>query len=157
MTKANNFRLLIFKQQIEDKKLKSLYDLSDGELMNILDSAVLPNSLDSKAVRYSFLFHLLFCENEEKKERLLKQIERLRNLETQLTKTEKMIIKFGVIHRFTTYNYRVEFYRYLNNPISTKVFGSGRKFMSSVKFKQIFSFAHNLVRRGRNNERFPKH
>ena len=156
MTTTDSLRLEIIKRQIKDRNLFYLEELSDTELLNLLDSTVIANSPDSKSVRYGFLFHLLFCTNKEKKERLFNQINRLKMLEENLTKTEKVIIKFGILHGFTSRNYRVELYRYIKTPISFNIIGSGRKIISSIHFRQIFYFAYNLVTRGKKNDRFPK-
>lgn len=157
MTTTDSLRLEIFKKQIKEEQLLYLNDLSDDELLKLLDSTVIANSPDSKSVRYMFLFHLLFCTSAEKKERIISQVDRLRRLEESLTKTEKTLIKFGLIHGFSSNNYRVELYRFIKKPISFNIIGSGRKIISSVHFRRIFYFAYNLVMRGKKNDRFPKH
>lgn len=157
MTKANKLRLHIMKQQIKENKLDYLNNLDDKDILKLLDLAVLPNSMDSKSVRYGLIFNLLFTQNKNKKEILFNQLNRIKTLDTNLSRTERKILKFGIIHGFSSSNYRIELFRYINNPFMDREATNGRKFISSYKFKEIFKFAYNLIKRGKNNEQLPKY
>ena len=102
------------------------------------------------------LFNLIFLDNQDKKDRILTQIKRVIALEKNLSKIEKMVIKFGIIHGFQSNNYRKEMFRFIKIPLALKSNNNGSKFISSYKFKEIFYFAYNLVKRGRTNDRPPK-
>jgi hypothetical protein len=153
MTNAAKLRLELFKKQIEEENIKELQGLSNETLLKILDLAIIPNSIDSKAVRYGFLFHLIFLEREFEKKHFISQINLLTKLAYNLTKTEKVIIKFGILRGFESKNWRRELHRFIKIPL---VEHSGRKIISSQKFREIFYFAYNLVKRGKKNEQFPR-
>ena len=73
MTLTNRLRIQIFRDRLEnDPSLIKLKDnkLSDDEILNLLDAAVLPNSMDYNNLKYSLFFHLIFQQNQEKKERV---------------------------------------------------------------------------------------
>jgi hypothetical protein len=157
MTKyPDKLRLKIFKNQIEENKLDYLKDLTDTELLNLLDKTVLPNSVNINSLKQTIMFHLIFTEKQERKENIVKSINKIINFTFNLTKTEKVIIKYGVIKGFKTTLWRKEFFLYLKTPLALKSEVSGRKIMSSYKFKEIFFFAYNLVNRAKNNKRLPK-
>jgi len=152
----DKLRLTIFKNQIEEKKLEYLKGLSDEELEAILNASVLPNAVNLNALKQSIMFHFIFMEKKERKEKLIKEINRIINFTMNLTKSEKVIIKFGVVKGYKTTLWKREFFNFLRTPLALKSEASGRKIMSSYKFKEIFFFAYNLVKRGKNNERLPK-
>jgi hypothetical protein len=152
----DKLRLKIFKNQIEEFNLDYLKTCSDEELLALLDKTVLPNSVSINALKQTIMFHLIFTEKQERKEKIVKSINKIVNFTYNLTKTEKVIIKYGVIKGFKTRLWRKEFFLYLKTPLALKSEFSGRKIMSSYKFKEIFFFAYNLVKRAKNNERLPK-
>jgi hypothetical protein len=152
----DKLRLTIFKNQIEEKKLEYLKGLSDEELEAILNASVLPNAVNLNALKQSIMFHFIFMEKKERKEKLIKEINRIINFTMNLTKSEKVIINFGVVKGYKTTLWKREFFNFLRTPLALKSEASGRKIMSSYKFKEIFFFAYNLVKRGKNNERLPK-
>jgi hypothetical protein len=156
MTHTDNLRLLIFKKQIEDKGLTYLSILSDKELLELMDSTVVANAVDLNAIKTTNMFGFIFIEKKERKERLKKDIEKIINLTNNLTKTEKVLIKFGLIIGFKSKNWKKEMFRYINTPLSLSKEATGRKIISSSKFKEIFYFIYNLVKRGKENERLPK-
>lgn len=156
MIYTDKIRLLLIKNQIEENNLTYLKDLSDDELIRLLDLMVIPNSVDINAIKQTNLFHFVFMEKQERKEKLIYDINKLINFAFNLTKTEKMIIKFGLVKGFKTSNAKSEFYRYLKEPLSLKSISDGRKFMAFRNFKEIFYFIYNLVTRGKSNDRLPK-
>lgn len=154
---TDKLRISIYRKQLEEnKELSHLNDLTDEELLNLLNSTVLANAVDPNNIRYGLLFNLIFLDNQDKKDRILNQIKRVIALEKNLSKIEKMVIKFGIIHGFQSNNYRKEMFRFIKIPLALKSNNTGRKFISSYKFKEIFYFAYNLIKRGRTNDRPPK-
>jgi len=152
----DRLRLLLFKNQIQEHDLETLKNVPDSELIKILDSTVLPNSQSITALKQTVLFHFLFMEKKEKKEKLIQDINKIINFTMNLTKTEKIVIKYGVVKGFKTKFWRKEFFIFLKTPLALKTDSEGRKIMSSYTFKEIFFFAYNLVKRGKNNERLPR-
>lgn len=156
-TFTDDIRLILFKKQIaENPRLDYLSNLSDEELFFLLNSTVVPNSVDIKALQYTLLFNLIFQENQYKRGRVLNQIKKIIALTDVLTKTEKTVIKFGLIQGFTSYNYRKEMFRYIKTPLGLRNSSGGRKIITSYKFKEIFYFAYKLIKRGKLNDRLPK-
>lgn len=149
-------RLSLFKKQIKEQNIESLKDSTDEELLLILNSTVVCNAVEHNVLRYTIFYHLLFIEQKEKKEKAIEGIKKFIALEESLSKIEKMIIKFGIIHGFSSTNYRTEMFRYIKNPISLRKQNDGRKFISAYKFKECFGFAYNIVKRSLKNDRVPK-
>lgn len=159
MTLTNRLRIQIFRDRLEnDPSLIKLKDnkLSDDEILNLLDAAVLPNSMDYNNLKYSLFFHLIFQQNQEKKERVFKQLKIIIANEAALERVERLIIKFGVLVGFKSRNYRSELFNYINNPINLRSSHQGRKYISSFKFKDIFYFAYHIVDRAKQNKLFPR-
>lgn len=156
-TFTDEIRLILLKKQIlENSEIEFLSKLTDDELLSLLNLMVLPNSVDTKALQYTILFNLIFQENQYKRERVLKQIRKIISLTGELPKTEKTIIKFGLIQGFLSTNYRKEMFRYIKIPVGLRSNGGGRKIITSYKFKEVFYFAYNLIKRGKKNDRLPK-
>lgn len=156
MTYNEKVSLLIFKEQIKKFNLNYLEDKSDEELLSLLNATSLPNSLNVNTLKNSIFFHFVFMEKDDRKKALIENINKIINFSYNLSKTEKVLIKYGLIKGFSTKNWKVEFFKYLKNPLSLRTINSGRKFMSSYKFKEMFFFTYNLVERGKNNDRLPK-
>ena len=156
MTHTDKLRLVIFRNQVTDKELTYLETKSDDELLALLDSTVIANAVDLNAIKITNLFGFLFIEKTERKERLSKDINDIINLTESLTKTEKVLVKFGLTVGFKSKSWRTEMFRYINTPIALTKQSDGRKIISSQKFKEIFYFIHNLVNRGKDNARLPK-
>lgn len=156
MTHTDKLRLTIFKKQIEENDLSLLEGVDDDSLLKIMDLSVVPNSVDLNAIKNTNMFAFLFIDKEERKQKLIKDINKIINFSMNLTKTEKTLIKFGLVVGFEGKNWKKEMFRYINTPISIKTNSQGRKIISSLKFKEIFFFIFNLVKRGKNNERLPK-
>ena len=156
MTHTDSLRLTIFKNQIEDNNLDYLRNLSNDDLIKLMDSTVIANSVDLNAIKITNLFGFVFIEKTERKKMLANDINKIINLTESLTKTEKVLIKFGLTIGFKSKSWRTEMFRYINTPIALTKQSEGRKIISSEKFKEIFYFIHNLVNRGKENARLPK-
>ena len=156
MKQTDKIRLIIFRNQIEDRKLDYLRNKTNDELLFLLDSTVIANSVDINALKITNLFGFLFIEKKDRKEKLAEDINKIINLTETLTKTEKVLIKFGLTIGFKSKSWRSEMFRYIKTPISLNKQSDGRKIISSIKFKEIFYFIYNLVNRGKSNARLPK-
>ena len=156
MTHSDKLRLIIFKNQIKDNKLTYLEDVSDEELLKLLDSTVIANAVDLNAIKITNLFGSVFIDKKNRREDLYNDINKIFNLTESLTKTEKVLVKFGLTVGFSSKSWRKEMFRYINTPISLTKQSDGRKIISSTKFKEIFYFIYNLVTRGKENARLPK-
>lgn len=156
MTHSDKLRLIIFKNQIKDNKLTYLDGVSDDDLLNLLNSSVIANSVDLNAIKITNLFGSIFIDKKDRRSDLYDDINKIFNLTESLTKTEKVLVKFGLTVGFTSKSWRKEMFRYINTPISLTKQSDGRKIISSTKFKEIFYFIYNLVLRGKENARLPK-
>jgi flagellar biosynthesis protein FlhB len=145
------------KRQLNESALLSdKIKLNDIELLELLNISILPNAVDTKAIQYTFFFHLLFLDNKSKKIKIIERLKRLYSLLEELTKIERVVLKFGVVKGFLSNHYRKELFRYINEPLSLKTISSGRKIISSTKFKEIFYFSYSFIKRAENNLRLPK-
>jgi len=149
-------RLTLFKNQISEKNLKHLEGFSDKQLLEIMNATVLPNAMSINALKQTIMFHFIFMEKTDRKEKLIGEINKIVNFTKNLTKTEKVIIKYGVVKGFETRLWKKEFFLYLRTPLALKDNSTGRKIMSSLNFKEVFYFTYNLVKRGKNNDRLPR-
>jgi len=157
MNIKQRIRIKLFRETIEnDDKFAQYRKLSDDEVLELLDITVLPNAVSVTAVKYSFMFNLLFEQSRVKREVLIKDLEKITFFVNSLSKIEKVSIKYAVLVRFKTNSWRVEFFKFLKTPLNLDNESPGRKFMSKTKFKELFFFAKNLSRRAIKNERLPK-
>jgi len=156
MTKIDQNRVRIFRRIIRDKGWTHLVDREDEEILDMLNSTVLPNALSLNTVKNTVLFYFIFEERKKRQDEMIKQINSLINFALSLTKTEKMVIKHGVVNGFESRNWRAELWRYIQTPIALYAPSQNRKIISGKKFKEIFFFAYNLVKKGMENARPPR-
>ena len=156
LTKREKIQVSIFRNQIEEFELNYLKDLSDLELLDLLNKTVLPNSLSQKTVRNTVFFHFIFAEKKDRAEDMKKSLSYYINYVDNLTKVEKIIIKYAVLIGFKTNNWRKEFFIYLKTPLNLKGDNPGRKIMASYNFKDIFFFAKKLAQKAKENANLPR-
>jgi len=84
MTHTDELRLILFKKQIEDSNIDILEHSTDEELLIILDSSVIPNSVDINAIKNTNMFAFLFLDKEERKQKLIKDINKIINFSLDL-------------------------------------------------------------------------
>ncbi|HIP33518.1 MAG TPA: hypothetical protein EYG89_02010, partial [Bacteroidia bacterium] len=70
MNKREQFRLIVFKRLIIKNNIYSLMSSSDEELLLILNSAVIPNSISLNAYKMTYYLGKLFTHGEREKKRL---------------------------------------------------------------------------------------
>jgi len=155
-TKMELLRLEVFKNSLQKNDLINIYNLDSDTLEKLLDLAVIPNSLNTTAVKYSIYFNYLFIQKKPRKENFVNFINNIINHINDLSITEKNIIKYGLLHRFETNSWKAELYKYLKSPLGLHGNASGRKILSGTKFKETFFFAKNLCDRALKNKKFPK-
>ena len=157
MKRKDELRIEIFKRSLSDSEREFFGGMQDLEILEFLNKTVIANSLDINTIKNTVFFGFLFIEKMSERERVRKDLEMIEKLSVELTKTEKTLIKFGVIKGFTSFNWRKEMHRYINIPInSDKRSLGGRKIIYSKKFEEIFSFIANLIKKGEKNGRFPR-
>jgi hypothetical protein len=157
LTFNEKIRIRLFRNEIEsNKNMFFLKNLSDNNLIEVLNAAVLPNALSITAVKHSVIFNLIFQESSTKRVSLFNDIKYLYNFVSNLSKTEKVVIKYAAISRFTSKSWQKDFFEFLKNPLSLRKQSYGSKSMSQKKFKEYYFFSKNLVSRGIKNERLPR-
>jgi len=153
----DTYRLRIFKDEILDNdNLKDFRGFEDKILLDILNAAVLPNALSITAVKHAVLFNFIFQDSSEKRKKYISDFNFFYSFVNNLSKTEKVIIKYGVIARFSSNSWRSEFFKFLKTPLGLRKESFGNKSMSQKKFKEYYFFAKKLVSRGIKNERLPR-
>ncbi len=153
-------KVFLFRRVLSNKNnLSYLIEKNDNELLEILNSTVLPNSIDENNLKYSLFFTILFKKDlQQSRDKVVLNLKKILSLIDNLTRVDKNIIQHGVINGFTSNNSKLEFYNFLNNTSTFKTKDTSKKgkILSFSKFLDVFPFAYNLIKRGENNERFPR-
>ena len=153
MNKKEEKMVDLYKEQLFKKHNINLSkNFNKEEILLLLNSSVLPNSMNINTVKYSLFFTLLFL-SKERKQKIINDINRIINIINNLESYEITILKFAFLNKFESKYPKKEFWRFLKEPIDTK--REGRKILSYRKFRSVFYFAYNLIKKGENNERFP--
>ena len=150
MTKVDQERIFIFRRII--KTSKTLSSMSDEELLFILNSSVLPNSISKNTLSYTILSNFILDNKES-----IKRIEKMKKMINVMSKTEKDILKYGIFYGFDSMNKEYQFSKYLK--MSTDISEGElivRKKIPSRLFESIFTFIYKIIYKGERNERFPR-
>ena len=157
MKQKDETRIIIFKRLLSDEEREIFSQISDEDLLVILNKTVLPNSLDINSMKNTMFFGMLFTNSKIERTRLYKDLGFIKMLNEQLSKTESMMLKFGAIKGFTTNNWRKEMFRYINIPTNSDPRSmGGKKIIYSKKFEELFFFVYNIIKKGENNGRFQR-
>jgi len=147
MTKIDQERVVVFRRILDTK----LSDLSDEELLEIMNAAIIPNALSVNAFKYTYLIQKIF--NKSKVDKTIKSIDYLVSV---LSKVEVELIKFGVLYGFDSFNANYQYHRFISSSLDIGKKNLMKKKISSLFFEKIFVFIYNLIKRGEKNERFPR-
>lgn len=156
MNNREQFRLIVFKRLIIKNNIYSLMSSSDEELLLILNSAVIPNSISLNAYKMTYYLGKLFTHGERERKRLKSDILHIDKLYENTSQSERTLLRFGIFKGFLTSSWRGEMFRYINEPIGNNNNYGGKKIIYSKKFQEIFYFVYNVISRGEVNGRFPK-
>lgn len=153
MTKSEQERVIIWRRMIKDKEFfKDINDLQDEDLLVILNSTVLPNSISLSNMKYTLFFSFLYRKKET-----VSFIKILTRLWETFTPSEKDLSKFGLMYGFDSYEWRYQIGRYVKTSSNIE---KGDLFypkeISANTFKQIFDFIYKIIYKGEKNERFPR-
>ncbi len=154
--RVNAFRRIIINSPVNEKLYK-LNDCSDNELLIILDSAILPNSISMNNLKYTLLFTQLFAAGTVERRKIFDSIEKIKELFNLLSKSEKDLLKFGFFRGFDIFNWQRQmnkFIQFSTNPEVGEL--KMKKTITSYTFQRIFPFIYTLITRGEKNEQFPR-
>lgn len=149
MTIQEQERVIVFRRLVQDI---DLVKKTDSELLDILNKAVLPNSLSANALNFSLLFNYLNDSTGTEK-----KIKKIKNLNQIFQRTEKELLRFGLMYGFDSYHAGYQFSRFIRN--SADISKGERlvpKKISSKYFEQIFEFIYKIIYKGERNDRFPQ-
>jgi len=153
MRKTDQERIFIYRRMIsKNSKLSFLVDFTDSQLLDILNSSVLPNSISKSNFKYSFFYQLLI--NPKDTMTIVKKFDTLLDI---FTRTEKDIFKFGLFHGFDSYSASYQFSRFVK--MSTDISEGElvvKKKISSSFFEGVFDFAYKVIYKGEQNGQFPR-
>jgi len=152
MTKNDQERVIIWRRILENEEKHSLLKLSDEELLDILNTTVLPNTLSLSNMKFTMFFSYLLKKKDYKN--FIKKLDIMFEI---LSPAEKDLLKFGLFHGFDSYNWRYQMGRYVKTSTDIE---KGELFtpkdISSNTFEQIFDFIYKIIYKGEKNERFPR-
>jgi len=152
MTKQDQERVIVWRRILKSKKKYDILDLEDEELLELLNSTVLPNTLSISNLKYTLFFSFLFRKKEVKT--FLKKLDIIFQV---ISPSEKDLLKFGFFHGFDSYDWRYQMGRYVRSSTDiSKGDLSVFKDISSNTFEQIFDFVYKIIYKGEKNERFPR-
>lgn len=153
MTRSDQERVIIWRRMIKDKDFFIDIDkMKDEDLLIILNSTVLPNSISLSNMKYSLFFSFLYRRKETEK-----YILKLKELYENFSSYEKDLSKFGIMYGFDSYDWRYQIGRYVNTSSNIE---KGELFypkeISARTFESIFDFIYKIIYKGEKNERFPR-
>jgi len=155
LTQDEKLRLSVFKTQLEQGFLPFFSDknFSDRELIEIMDTCVLPNGTSFKSVKNSLLVYLfLYGGKTNRRKRIFEHIEAVMRFVKGLEYYERVILKYGILKGYKKNDIRGNFYNYLMKPINEfQREHTGRKVLSYKKFKEFFPLANSLITKIRKN------
>lgn len=155
MTEIEKERVLIFRRILgnsEKEFSKKISSFSDEELLEILNHSIYPNSLSISAIKYTIFSAMILNKKNIKKEIL--KIDKVTDV---LTSLEKDMFKFGLFYGYTNLNHEYQYSRFIKHSVNPEI-GSNifKKKIPLNIFKQTFEFIYKIIKRGDNNERFPR-
>ena len=154
MNKKEELMVSLYKEQLlKNHNIDLSKHFNKEEILLLLKNSVLPNSLNPNTVKYSLFFSLLLTANKQRKQKLINDINKIIHIINNLESYEITILKFAFFNKFESRYPKKEFWRFLKEPIDPKRYG--RKILSFRKFRSIFYFAYNLIKKGERNDRFP--
>lgn len=158
MTINEKERVISFKRVLENTEIYGkLIDLSEEDLLVILNSAVMPNSISNDNLKFSLLFSMLFAKNKTELKKIEQSFENMSELVSILSRTEKGLLKYGYFYGFRYYNWEYAMNLFVKNshdPARGPLLK--QKVISSSVFRKIFPFIYNIIKKGEKNERFPR-
>jgi len=147
MTIIDQERIVIFRRILDHK----LEDISDEDLLVILNAAILPNAISITAFKYSLTTSFIFNKAETEK-----AVKKITLLESVLSKIEKNLFKFGVIYGFDSYNADYQYTRFISHSLNMSKSINRKNNISSAYFQKIFYFIYSFIYKGEKNERYPR-
>lgn len=153
MKKNEQERIFVYRRIIKDNdKLNFLMDLSDNDLLEILNSTVLPNSINMNSFKYSLFFNSLF--NNKETEKVIKKFSIFKNI---LTRVEKDIFKFGFYYGFNNNLSQSQYVRFVSNSLKIEEGElKTKKRIPAIIFDNIFHFVYKVIKKGERNGQFPR-
>lgn len=150
-------RILREKSKKEGDLLSILEKQSDENLLNILNAAILPNSLSPRVLRFSYLSCLIFARSNVERLKLERSLAKIRELADTMTPLEKNLYKFGILRGITSGSWQEIFRNFVQNPVDPdeRKLDSFKK-VSSFTFKNILPFIRSILKKGENGEQFPR-
>jgi len=158
MKKIDKLKILIFKQNLIENKIEHLFqNISDEEILLILNSSLIPNSINQQGIKNSFMSYLLFESETKNREKLLNDFQEIYFFIKNMPKVEKSIIRFFIFNGLkASNNWYVEKKRFENNNIGHFSANSGRKRISNNKFKEVFPSVKRIYFNLLKNKTFTK-
>lgn len=154
--RVNAFRRIIINSPTTENLYK-LNDLSDNELLVILDSTILPNSISVNNLKYTLLFTQLFAAGNVERKKVIDSCEKIKELFNLLSKSEKDLLKFGYFRGFDIFNWQKQMNKFISFSTNPEVGElKMKKTITSYTFERIFPFIYTLISRGEKNEQFPR-
>jgi hypothetical protein len=161
MTVNEQERVLIYRRIVDESQNKNsgiylLKNCSDEQLLEIINSAVLPNSISLDALKTTYLFNMLYS-SKKNKTIINKSLSNIEELINTMQNTEKSLLKFGLFNGFRVFNWRFQMGRYVKISTDPSIGElQANKQISTYIFERIFPFAYSIISRGEKNERFPR-
>lgn len=161
MTVNEKERVLIYRRIIDECHENSsglflLKGCSDEQLLEIINSSVLPNAISIDALKNTYLFNMLYS-NTKNKLNISKSLKNIEELVKTMSIPEKSLLKFGLFNGFRVFNWRYQMGRYVKISTDPSVGElQGNKQISSYIFERIFPFSYLILSKGEKNDKFPR-
>lgn len=161
MTNNDKDRVIIYRRMINGSKPKDfLYkfkDFTDSELLELLNSCVLPNSISINVLRNTLLNSQVIAGSKAQRNIIYKACDNIKELFEIMSRSEKDLLKYGIFYGFDFYNWKDQMHKYISmssNPTTGEL--KMKKAISSYSFQRVFPFVYSLIKRGEKNGKFPR-
>jgi len=161
-------KIVLFDNEIKKRELSKetknfLLSLSEEEKTEILNSALIANSISASTAQNSLFLYLLLNSKMSKKQRdeMFKRIERVYEFYSLLGSIDKQIFRHGILNRFKTNNPHVEYWEFKKKASNVENFGDvyaeinkRPKYIGMQTFIELFGMIFSRVKRILNNGNF---
>lgn len=164
----NTKKNVLFDNEIKERNLSEetknfLLSLPEKEKIEILNGALIANSISASTPQNSFFLYLLFNSKISKKQKdlVFNRMKRVYEFYNSLGAIDKQIFKHGILNRFKTNNPTIEYWDFKKKGSNIENFGDiykeinkRQKYIGMQTFVELFGMIYSRVQRLLNNGNF---
>ena len=159
---------MLFDNEIEKRELSEetkayLLSLSEAEKNELLNAALVANSISSSTPQNSLFLYFLLNEKLSLKQRreYYKKIKRIEEFFNSIDYLDKQVFKYGILNKFESGNPIKEYWNFVETGSSINNFGEKykdyqkrNKIVGMKHFAEVFGLAYKRIKRILENKNF---